>query len=159
VKRRTLTLILAAITALAVCIGGGAAYGYFTPTGSGTGAARTATMATVTLASITSETPNTLLEPGSTGEVIVKVTNPNSYTVHLVSVLASGTIGVSGGSGCTSGNSGVTFTNQPVLSIAIAASTTTLVRLAGAAAMSPSSANGCQGATFSIPVTIQVHTP
>ena len=156
-RRRTLFL-LAPVMAVALSIGAGAAYVNFTSTGSGSGHASTGTMQAVTIATI-SGTPNTLLQPGSTGEVIVKVVNPNSSPVHLVSVVANGAISVSGWSGCTLANSGVTFNSQPALSIAIAGGTTQLVHLAGAAAMSTNSASGCQSATFSIPVTIQVHTP
>lgn len=116
-------------------------------------------MATVTVAAISGETPGTALQPGSTGEVIVKVDNPNSYAVHLVSVVAAGVITVSGGSGCTLSNSGVAFTDQTGLSVPIPATTTQLVRLPGAVAMSTASVSGCQGATFNIPVTITAHTP
>jgi hypothetical protein len=56
--------------------------------------------------------------------------------------------------GCTT--TGVTFADQAGLNTAIAGSGTTLVHLPGAAAMSTASSNGCQGATFSIPVSISV---
>ena len=157
--RRRFIFVFGAIVALLLGIGAGAAYGYFSSTGSGTGSGSTGTMQTVTVAAISGQTPSTPLLPGSSGEVIVNVDNPNAFQVHLVSVVADGTISVSGGNGCTLANSGVSFTDQTGLSIPIAASTTTLVRLPGAALMSTSSASGCQGATFDIPVTITVHTP
>ena len=156
-KRRTL-LVLPAVTLL-LGLGGGAAFGYFTSSGSGTGHGSDGNMQVVTVAAITSQTPDTVLQPGSSGEVIIRVDNTNSVPVRLVSVEANGSVGVSGGTGCTAGNSGVSFTSQTGLSIPIAASTTALVRLPGSASMSLSSANGCQGATFDIPVTITVDTP
>jgi len=75
-------------------------------------------MQAVTIAAIGGETPNTPLLPGSSGEVILKVDNPNpaNTSVHLVSVVAHGTISVSGGNGCTLANSGVTFADQTSLS-------------------------------------------
>jgi hypothetical protein len=152
-------LVISSVVALALGLSAGAAYGYFTSHGSGTGAASDGTMQVVTVAAITSETPNTPLLPGSTGEVIVKVDNPNAFQVHLVSVVPDGTISVTGGSGCTLANSGVSFTSQTLLSIPIPASMTTLVRLPGAASMTSASVSGCQGATFNVPVTITVHTP
>ena len=161
-KHRRITrrsLVVSAIAVFAVGVSGGAAYASFTATGSGTGLGSTGSMASVTVAAISGETPATALQPGSTGEVIVKVDNPNSYLVHLVSVVAAGAISVSGGSGCTLANSGVTFTDQTGLSVAIPETTTQLVRLPGAVAMSTASVSGCQGATFNIPVTIAAHTP
>ena len=159
-KRRWTLPILAAAATLIVGLGGGAAYAYFTSSGSGTGATSAATMETVTIAAIANQTPNTALLPGSSGEVVVNVHNPNAFAVSLVSVAADGSISVSGGlGGCTAANSGVSFTPQTGLSVSIPAATTKLVRLPGAASMSSTSSNGCQGATFSIPVTITVHTP
>jgi hypothetical protein len=150
---------LGAAAAVIIGLSGGAAYAYFTSSGSGSGVATTGSMETVTIAAITSQTPNTALLPGSAGEVVVNVHNPNAFAVSLVSVVADGSISVSGGlGGCTVANSGVSFTSQNGLSVPIPATTTKLVRLAGAASMSSTSANGCQGATFSIPVTITVHT-
>jgi predicted ribosomally synthesized peptide with SipW-like signal peptide len=148
--------LIMSVVGLVVGLGAGAAYAYFTSSGHGTGSASAGTMQTVMIAAVTA-TPGTALLPGGTGDVTLKVTNPNSYATTLVSV--SGTGGTitadSGHPGCTT--TGVTFTNQTGLSITIPAGTTTTVDLPGAAAMSAASSAGCQGATFSIPVTIAVH--
>jgi hypothetical protein len=58
----------------------------------------------------------------------------------------------SGHSGCTT--TGVTFTDQTGLTLDVAASTATQFTLNGAASMSNASLNACQGATFTIPVTL-----
>jgi hypothetical protein len=143
------------ITALLVSLGAGASYAYFTSSGAGTGSASTGTMQTATLAA-TTDSPNTPLLPGGAADVTLKVTNPNSFAVTLVSVTGTGTITADGGhTGCTT--TGVAFTDQAGLTISIPASGTTSVHLAGAAAMSAASSSGCQGATFTIPVTIAVH--
>jgi hypothetical protein len=142
---------LVAAAAVPVSLGAGVAFAYFTSTGSGTAAASTAAMQAVTVAAATG-TPSNPLYPGGTGDVVLKVTNPNSYAVTLVRVAGSGTI--TAGNGCSP--TGVTFTDQTGLSIPIAASATTQVDLPSAAAMQATSASTCQGATFSIPVTITV---
>jgi len=149
-------VMLLAITALLVGLGADTAHAYFGSTGSGTGSASTGTMQTVTVAATTGS-PSTPLLPGGTGDVALQVTNPNSFAVTLVSVTGSGPITADGGhAGCTT--TGVTFTDQTGLTINIPASGTTQVDLPSAAAMSTASSAGCQGATFSIPVTIAVHT-
>jgi len=48
----------------------------------------------------------------------------------------------------------VSFTNQSGLSIDVPANGQTTSTLSGAAAMSNASPDGCQGATFTIPVTL-----
>lgn len=147
--------ILLALTAIIVSIGNGVAYAYFTASASahGTGRASTGTMATVTLAA-TAGTPSSTLLPGGSGNVSLEVTNPNNYAVTLYSVTGSGTI--TGGGSCSPGGT-VTFASQTGLSVPIAASTTTQVQLTNAASMTTGAPGACQGATFSIPVTIVVH--
>jgi hypothetical protein len=150
--RGRLVAVLAVVGVLAV---GGVAWAYFTSSGSGSGHASTGTMSTVTL-NASAGTPSTPLYPGGTGDVSLEVNNPNSYAVRLVSVTGSGTISHDAShSACTT--TGVTFTNQAGLSTAIPASATNYpIHLSGAVAMGSSSSSGCQGATFSIPVTITV---
>jgi hypothetical protein len=154
-RRRTLV----AIAAGSLVIAGGAAYAYTTAVGSGTGSSVAGTMQTVTI-SASPATPTTPLLPGQSGDATFKVTNPNAHAVTLVSVVASGSLSVTGGSGCNTANSGVTFANQTSLTISIAANASAqIVDLAGAYSMSSTSANGCQGTTFSMPITITVHQP
>jgi hypothetical protein len=152
-RLRWLLLIVPAIC-LIVGLGSGAAYAYFTASGHGTGSGTTGSMQKVTISSTTA-TPTSKLEPGGTAEVTLEVTNPNDFSVTLVSVVGSGSIYAdSGHPGCTT--TGVTFTDQTSLDTTISADATTTVDLPGAAAMSTASSAGCQGATFSIPVTISV---
>jgi hypothetical protein len=152
--RRRLIAVLAVVGVLAV---GGAAWAYFTSHGSGSGHASTGTMSTVTL-SATAGSASTPLYPGGTGDVSLEVNNPNSYAVTLVGVAlkVGGSITPDAGhSACTT--TGVSFTHQTGLSIPIPAGATNYqIHLSGAASMGSSSLSGCQGATFSIPVTITV---
>ena len=146
--------LMAALAALAGLLTAAAAYGYFASGGSGTGAGGTATMQTVTVA--TAGTPSTPLFPGGTGDVVFSVTNPNNFTVSLVSVSGSGTITPDAGhSGCTT--TGVSL-NVPSadLPVSIPANTAQTIDLPGAASMSSASLSACQGATFNIPITIAV---
>ncbi len=154
-RYRSYLLIMSAV-GLIIGLGSGVAYAYLTSSGSGTGSASIGTMQPVTLVSAT-VAPSTLLLPGSTGDVTLKVNNQNSFAVTLVSVTGTGgTITADGGHpGCTT--TGVTFTNQTSLNTSIPASTTATIDLPGAASMSTASSAGCQGATFFIPVTITVH--
>lgn len=153
-----LVVVLGAIVVAALGLGAGSAYALWTTSGSGSGSGTTGSLAAVTVAAtVGGDAPGSDLLPGGpAADVILRVSNPNAYAVSLVSVSGNGTISADGAHpGCTV--TGVTFADQPGLSVTIGASGTTLVHLAGAAGMSAASSNGCQGATFSIPVSITVH--
>lgn len=157
-RRRILSLWVAAAaltTASAIPVGA-----YFqADQASQTGSAPTGTMQTVVLEALTGETPATALQPGSTGEVVLKVNNPNAFTVKLVSVTSTGGAPtLVGSAGCTPANAGVAFINQTGLAMPISPGTW-LLRLPGAASMSIASDDTCQGASFALPVTIRVETP
>ena len=129
-----------------------AAAAYFTAHGAGAGSATAGTLQPVTVAAtVGGDTPSSSLLPGGSADVILRVHNSNSFGVTLVSVSPNGNASAPG---CTT--TGVTFTNQSSLNIAIP-SGTTLVHLAGAAGMDSTSSSDCQGATFTIPVSITVH--
>lgn len=153
VRQRLLPIAIGIAVAIAL---GGPAYAAFSARGQGTDTAASSTLLAVTVAALTGgDAPSTTLQPGGQADVVLRVSNPNSFAVTLVSVTPNGTVTASGGSGtCTS--TGVTFAGVSGLSTTIAAAGTTLVHLASAANMSTSSTTGCQGATFSIPVSITV---
>jgi hypothetical protein len=140
--------LLCAVTAIA----------YFVAAGFGSGSGSNGTLQPVTVvAFVGGDTESSSLYPGGpAAEVIVRLTNPNAFSVKLVSVTGNGTILADGGhASCTT--TGVTFTNQTGLSI-ILPSGSALVHFPSAALMSTASSTGCQGATFSIPVTVTVHS-
>jgi len=152
-SRRRIALL--STVALIACGVAGGAYAYFVDTGSGQASASTGSLQPVTVAALAGATPASSLLPGGTGDVVLRVSNPNAYAVTLTSVTGNGTITADAGHpSCTT--TGVTFTGQTGMSTTIAASSTMLVPLPGAASMSAASSNGCQGATFSIPVSITV---
>ena len=144
---------------LAVTLGAGAAYAYWTSDGAGGGSAAAATMQTVTVdALIAGDNPQSALMPGGTADVIVRVTNPNPYPVQVYSLSPNGPAAAdSAHPGCTT--TGVTFagTGSPATpDMFIAANSTALLTLPGAAAMDATSQSACQGAAFHLPVTLAV---
>jgi len=156
-RQRRLVLAVSGVVALAVGAGAGAAFAFFSSSGSGSGSGTTGTLEPVTVtAFVGGDTPGSVLVPRGTADVILRVINPNAQVVTLISVSPNGTVTADASHpGCTV--TGVTLTAPTTLSDPITPLGTTLVHLNNAASMSAASSNGCQGATFSIPVSIAVH--
>jgi hypothetical protein len=160
--RRTGCVTAAGITTL-LCLAG-PSFAYFTVGGGGTGPGATGSLQPLVIQLATTGSPSSSLLPGSTADLLLNLTNPNPVPVTLISVTQGGGVTVQGGSGCTSdpgwpgtlGNSGVSAVTSTGLSIPVAAGATVVVHLPAGAAMGTSSASGCQGATFQIPVTVVV---
>ncbi|MCU1657693.1 MAG: hypothetical protein JWO57_2349 [Pseudonocardiales bacterium] len=148
---RRLALIIALAAAL-VAATAGVAFAFWSTNGSGSGSATAGTMTINVTALQTADTNQSALLPGGTGDVILRVNNPNSFSIHITSVAGNGTPIAS--NGCTP--TGVTFTaptDYTSTQFTLAAGSN-LITLAGAANMSTASASSCQGAIFSIPVTV-----
>lgn len=159
-RRRALVGLGAAAVGL---FGAGTALAYWTAQGSAAAVASTGSLAPVTVAAYAGESvADTLYPGGPAGDVVLKVTNPNPFTVTLVAVAANGPVSADAGHpACTT--TGVTFQPPANPSITIAAGaagapSTRTVTLAGAASMGTTSSSACQGATFHVPVSITVHT-
>lgn len=144
-----LVMVAGVVTTLA---GVGAGIAAWSTNGSGTASAKAATAGAVTLGDASASTTGDLY-PGGSGALKIKVTNPNAFPVQITAVTANGAITSDAGAACNAGN-GVTLADQTGLSLALAAGATTVFSLAGAVSMSTSSVNSCQGATFSIPVSV-----
>jgi hypothetical protein len=131
----------------------GLVYAAWTTNGTGSGYAKAGSSQALTTVDVSASTTASLY-PGVDGNVLIKINNPNPFPVRVTAVTGSGTITPDSGhaAGCTT--TGVTFTNQTGLSLDIAGSTATQFTLNSAAAMSNSSSNGCQGAIFTIPVSL-----
>lgn len=144
-------LIVGAVTVLALGAVG-LVYAAWTTSGSGSGYAKAGSSQALTTVDVSASTTASLY-PSSNGDVELKISNPNGYPVRVTAVTGNGTVTADAGhTGCVT--SGVTFTDQTGQTIDVAANGTTQVTLTGAAHMSSSSDNGCQGATFTIPVTL-----
>src|SRR5207249_7024520 len=112
-----------------------ATHAYFNTTGSGAGNGATGTLQPVTVAAFSGgDAPSTALLPGASADVILRVNNPNAYAVRLVGISGNGAITAASGTGACA-TTGVTFTAPSSPNFAINASATTLIHLAGAAAM------------------------
>lgn len=138
--------------ALIALVGAGLVYAAWTTSGSGSGTAKATSAQALTTVDAAATTVASLY-PGATGNVTIKVSNPNPYPVRVTSVAANGAITADAGHpGCVT--TGVSFTDQTGQTIDVPANGQTEVTLANAAAMSNASDNGCQGATFTIPVSL-----
>ncbi|NMO92610.1 hypothetical protein [Actinomycetospora sp. TBRC 11914] len=153
ISRATVLIAMAAVAAALAAAG--IAVAAWLSSGSGksgvsAGNALAPTTSTVAGSAVTSG----LLTPGASGTAVVTVTNPNRYPVKVLSIVPNGAATAAGGTG-TCAMTGVTFTaQQPGVTLAAGASTT--LTLANAVAMSTASETGCQGATFTVPVTVAV---
>ncbi len=148
---RRRNLIAGAMT-LIVLTAVGFVYAAWTTNGSGSGYAKAGSSQVLSTVDVSASTGATLY-PGVSGDVKLQISNPNPYAVRVTAVTGNGAITADAGhSGCTT--TGVSFTNQSSLTIDIAANSSTTTTLTGAASMSNASLNACQGATFTIPVSL-----
>ena len=132
----------------------GLVYAAWTTNGSGSGFAQAGTAQDLSTVDATVSTTGELY-PNGDGTVTLKVHNPNTYPVVITDVTAgSGDVTASGGIG-TCVVTGVSFIAQHGLSFPVPAnSDSDVFELPNAAHMSNESENGCQGAVFTIPVTL-----
>lgn len=129
------------------------AFAAWTATGTGSGYAKAKTASVLTTVDASGST-SAQLYPGGTGDLVLKVNNPNDYQVTLTAVNnGSGSITSDKGAACDA-STGVTFTNATGLSLAVPAGTTQTFTLNGKVAMSNASDTTCQGAVFTIPVSL-----
>lgn len=142
--RKVVGLVVATTAALAAT----AAFAAWTVggTGSGTATATSAQNLTTSVATTTAA-----LYPGITGsDLYLTVNNPNPFPVAITSVNANGAATADGGHpGCVT--TGVTFSNTAVTQTVPASGSVSFT--AAGVAMSNASDTGCQGATFTVPVS------
>jgi len=137
---------------LVALVAAGLVYAAWTTSGSGSGYAKAQSAQALTTVDV-SATTTASLYPGASGNVQIRISNPNPYPVRVTSVAGNGPITADAGH-ATCVTTGVTFTNQTGLTADVAANSTLDRTFNGAAAMTNASDNGCQGATFTIPVTL-----
>ncbi len=128
----------------------GIAFAAWTATGTGSGYAKATTAQPLTTVDVSATTPATLY-PGATGDVLLRINNPNPYPVVVNDVTGNGAITASNPS-CNVAS--VTFTDQTGLSLNVPASSAATFTLSGAVQMSTAANDNCQGATFTIPVAL-----
>ena len=147
-SRKWLLAPLALGAAAAVGIGIAA----WSVSGTGNGSTKAVTASVLTLADASAFTSADLY-PGATGNLKLRVTNPNSFPIRITAVSGDGTIPSDKGAACDA-STGVTFTNQSGLTLDVGASATATVTVASSVSMSNASDNSCQGAVFTVPVTV-----
>ena len=128
------------------------AFAAWTATGSGNGYAKAGTAQALTTVDASASTAATLY-PGATGNVKITINNPNSYPVRVTSVAGNGAITSDKGAACDAAT-GVTYADQTGQALDVPAAGSQTFTLAGSVSMSNASDNSCQGAVFTIPVTL-----
>ena len=153
--RRVSRLLVAGAIATASVLTGGVAFAWWSTTGSGSGSATTGT--TVALTTSASTPSGTVLVPGGSAPLVITVTNPNAGSVTITSVQldTSRSVTVSGEAGtCTA----PPLTVSATPSLVLAGGATTTFTVPNAVTLGSAAANGCQGATFTLPVTLTGRT-
>lgn len=151
-KHRIAKRVSAGTILLALMVGGSVAFAAWTATGTGEGYAKATTAQALTTVDVSASTTATLY-PGATGDVLIRIDNPNPYAVQVTDVAGSGAITSDAGAGCDA-STGVSFSDQSGLTLNVPAGSAASFTLTGSASMSNASANSCQGAVFTIPVTL-----
>lgn len=142
-----------ALTLLAVLVTGAITFGsWAVGSGPGNGYSKALASQSLTLLDASAST-SAQLYPGGTGDLTIKVSNPNPFGVTVTAVTGSGTITSNAGAACNA-STGVTFTNTSGLSQAVGAGATVTFTLAGKVAMSNASDTSCQGAIFTVPISL-----
>jgi hypothetical protein len=146
-----------ALSAILVVATTAVSFGSWTVSSSaGSGYSKAKVASSLTLSDASAST-TAQLYPGGTGDIWIKVTNSNPFAVTVTSVTGAGTITSDKGAACDAAT-GVTFTNTTGLTQAVGAGATVTFSLAGKVAMSNASDNTCQGAVFTVPITLAATT-
>ena len=149
-KRMTLkNKAIAAVATAGVVAAAGTAWALWTANGSGTAQSKalTAQGVTVNAATATAE-----LYPGGAASVYFTLTNPNPYPVNFTT-MTPGAIVSSDPTNCAASN--VTAAGKTGLNVAVAAnSTSATLSIPAVVTMLTTALDGCQGVSFTVPLTL-----
>lgn len=150
ISRKVLVLAAAVVAVAAV----GVAVAAWQTTGTGDVYAKATTGSVLTLSDASASTTADLY-PGATGTAKIRVTNSNPFPVRISTVTkqVAASIASDKGASCNA-STGVAFVDQTGLAFDLAAGATNTFTLSGAVSMTNASDNSCQGAIFTIPVTV-----
>ena len=129
----------------------GVAFAAWNAGGTGSGYAKATTAQALSTTDVAATT-TAQLYPGGTADVKIKIHNPNPYPVRVTSIDGNGAITSDKGAACDA-STGVTYTNQSG-TFDVSANSDASFTLVGAVAMSNTSDNTCQGAVFTVPVSL-----
>ncbi|MFG1608603.1 hypothetical protein [Actinoplanes sp. NPDC049265] len=151
-------LVVAAAVTVGLLTGGGVAWGKFVSSGF---ASASGVAGTIQQPTATGVLPfGKKLYPGVKRDIRVTVTNPNDFPVTVFRVDKSNlpvTVDAAHAAGCVV--TGVSLTNPPYAVFwNLSANATRTFQLTDGMRMSNDSQNGCQGATFTVPITISART-
>jgi len=147
-RKRTSIIVLLAVGLL----GSGIAAAAWLVSGTGPAVSQAATAVNLT---VTAGTPVASLYPGATGAVHAHVTNPNPFPVRLTGAsFGAVTTAPLSGKTCTASN--VTTSGPLTLAtpINMGAGENAPVTVPGVLQMISTAADGCQGATFTVQMTL-----
>jgi hypothetical protein len=152
-RERALRTPVVLLAAALVVLVSGAAFAFWSTSGSGSAAASTDGTVALTLSPAT---PTAELYPGGQASVVTTVANPNASTVRIGSLALDSTQGNGGFGvdaahpGCAVSTLGFTTQTNGGAGWTVSGHGSLPVTLAGALSMSTSAANACQGATFTV---------
>jgi hypothetical protein len=152
IPRSKRTIVVTALVLAVGVIAVGVGLGAWSISGTGNGAAKATTASSITLADASAYTSADLY-PGATGNLKLRATNPNPFPVRITAVSGNGTITSDKGAACDA-STGVTLSNQTGLTLDLAAGATATLTVPNSVSMGNSSDNSCQGAVFTVPVSV-----
>jgi hypothetical protein len=154
--KTTRSRVVAGLTVGVIAVTGALATAAWLANGTGSGSAKATSSKTLVL-SDASASVSADLYPGASGDLVLKIENPNGFPVQLTSITQDGDITSSAGTSCKAASTGLTYTAPASLAdkaFNIAAGQTKTITLDDALAMSNASDDSCQGATFTVPVKV-----
>lgn len=155
--RRPRKLVVAASVG-AIMIFAGAALAVWSATGQGGGSAKALTAATVTVNAVTGAAD--LYPGGPAGSVSFTLTNTNPYSITFDELTAASVTGVSGGLGTTPAcaTTDLTVSTLPItglnVQVVAGANPSPTKSVAGVVSMDATAPDDCQGAVFTITLTL-----
>jgi len=152
IPRSKRTIVVTALVLAVGVVAAGVGLGAWSISGTGNGAAKATTASSITLADASAYTSADLY-PGATGNLKLRATNPNPFPVRITAVSGNGTITSDKGAACDA-STGVTLANQTGLTLDLAAGATATLTVPNSVSMGNSSDNSCQGAVFTVPVSV-----
>ena len=148
---------------LAVMLLSGVVFAAWVVTGSGSGYSKAKVAAALTTSDVSGTTTDQLY-PGASGDLKVTVNNPNPFPVKVTQSAPNGAVS-SDQANCTDVGgdpakaTGVAFTTQnPSSGNTVPAGGSLAFTLANAVSMDNTSVNACQGAVFTVPVSLTAGT-
>jgi hypothetical protein len=152
IPRSKRTIVVTALVLAVGVVAVGVGLGAWSISGTGNGAAKATTASSITLADASAYTSADLY-PGATGNLKLRATNPNPFPLRITAVSGNGTITSDKGAACDA-STGVTLANQTGLTLDLAAGATATLTVPNSVSMGNSSDNSCQGAVFTVPVSV-----